>query len=98
MALRKLIDPRSVAIVGVSTRKATFQVGGRAVFDHLRLHGYPHPIHLVTREKTVIDGVETVTSLSDLRQVPDCVAISVPAEDVHATVEEALGLGIRAFV
>ncbi|MFG1193158.1 acetate--CoA ligase family protein [Xanthobacter flavus] len=98
MSLKKLIDPASIAIVGVSTKKATFQVGGRAIFDHLRLHGYGHRIDLVTREKAVIDGVETVTSLCELSHVPDCVVISVPADDVYATVEEALGLGVEAFV
>lgn len=98
MGLRKLIDPGSIAIVGVSTRKATFQVGGRAVFDHLRLHGYPHPIYLVTREKAVIDDQESVISVADLPEVPDCVLVSVPADDVYATVEEAIGRGVRAFV
>ncbi|MBB6307779.1 acetate--CoA ligase family protein [Xanthobacter tagetidis] len=98
MSLAKLIDPDTIAIVGVSTRKAAFQVGGRAIFDHLRLHGYDRRIDLVTREKAVIDGVETITSLSELSHVPDCVVVSVPADDVYATVEEALGLGVRAFM
>lgn len=98
MSLHKLLNPRSIAIVGVSTKKATFQVGGRAVFDHLRLHGFPHRIDIVTREPAVIDGVESVTDLGALGHVPDCVLVSVPADDVYGTVEQALGLGCRAFV
>lgn len=98
MSLQKLLNPRSIAIVGVSTKKATFQVGGRAVFDHLRLHGFPHRIDIITRELAVIDGVESVTDLGSLGHVPDCVLVSVPADDVYGTVEQALGLGCRAFV
>lgn len=98
MSLHKLLNPRSIAVVGVSTKKATFQVGGRAILDHLRLHGYPHRIDIVTREPVVIDGIASVTDLAALEHVPDCVVVSVPANDVYATVQQALGLGSRAFV
>lgn len=98
MSLHKLLYPQSIAVIGVSTKKATFQVGGRAVFDHLRLHGYPHRIDIVTREPTVIDGVASVADLAALDHVPDCVLVSVPADDVYGTVEGALKLGCRAFV
>lgn len=98
MTLHKLLNPQSIAIVGVSTKKATFQVGGRAVFDHLRLHGYPHTIDIVTREPAVIDGVASITDLGSLGYVPDCLLVSVPADDVYGTIERALDLGCRAFV
>ncbi|MCT8971371.1 acetate--CoA ligase family protein [Microbaculum marinisediminis] len=98
VSLDKLFNPRSIAIVGVSTKKAIFQVGGRAVFDHLRLHEYPGRIDLVTREPAVIDGVESVTDLAMLEHTPDCVLVSVPADDVFPVVEKALGLGCRSFV
>jgi acetate---CoA ligase (ADP-forming) len=98
VSIEKLLNPRSIAIVGVSTKKASFQVGGRAILDHLQLHGYPHPVDIVTREPVVINGVESVTDLSALKHVPDCVVVSVPADDVLGTVEQALGLGCRAFV
>ncbi|WP_333827191.1 acetate--CoA ligase family protein [Pararhodobacter sp.] len=98
MTLEKLLCPRSVAIVGVSTKKASFQVGGRAIFDHLHLHGYPGLVDIVTRAPVTIDGVESVTELAALGHVPDCVVVSVPADDVLVTVEGALGLGCRAFV
>jgi acyl-CoA synthetase (NDP forming) len=98
VSLHKLFNPRSIAIVGVSTKKATFQVGGRAVYDHLRLHGYPHRIDLVTREAVMVDGVASVTDLASLGHVPDCLLVSVPADDVYGTIERALDLGCRAFV
>ncbi|MAL75812.1 MAG: hypothetical protein CMM62_12650 [Rhodospirillaceae bacterium] len=98
VSLESLINPKSIAIVGVSSKKATFQVGGRAIFDHLRLHGYPHRIDLITREKTVIDGQETLTNLADLSDIPDCIVISVPAVEVYQTVEQGLSLGTRAFL
>ncbi|MDF1749618.1 MAG: acetate--CoA ligase family protein [Alphaproteobacteria bacterium] len=98
MSLESLINPKSIAIVGVSTKKATFQVGGRAIFDHLRLHGYPHRVDLITRERTTIDGQDTYSDLSDLPETPDCIVVSVPAVDVYQTVEQGLSLGTRAFL
>jgi acyl-CoA synthetase (NDP forming) len=98
VSLKQLLDPSSIAIAGVSGKAATFQVGGRAVLDHLRRHGYPHRIDIVTREPVTIDGLASVTRLADLPEVPDCLVVSVPADDIFDTVGEALRLGIRAFV
>jgi len=98
VSIEKLLNPQSIAIVGVSTKKATFQVGGRAIFDHLRKHGYPHRIDIITREPATIDGVESATNLDALTYSPDCILISVPATEVYATIEKGLALGSRAFV
>lgn len=98
VTIEKLLNPKSMALVGVSTKNATFQVGARAVFDHLRLHGYRGRIDIVTREPSTIDGIASVTDLSQLTHAPDCVLISVPAADVHSVVEKGLALGSRAFV
>lgn len=98
VSIEKLLNPQSIAIVGVSTKKATFQVGGRAIFDHLRKHGYPHRIDIVTRDPATIDGVESVTDLDALNHTPDCILISVPATEVYETIEKGLALGCRAYV
>lgn len=94
----KLLAPRAIALVGVSSKTAVFQVGARAVFDHLRLHGYTGHIDIVTREPVVLDGVSSVTDLSALEIVPDCILVSVPAEQVYDVVKRGLALGSRAFV
>lgn len=96
--LEKLLAPQSVALVGVSSKAAVFQVGARAAFDHLRLHGFPGHIDIVTRDPVEIDGIRSVTDPADLRTVPDCMVISVPAAKVEETMQAGLDLGCRAFV
>jgi len=98
MSLTQLLSPKSVTIVGVSSKTATFQVGGRAVFEHLVKHGYPGRIDLITRTPFTLHDVTSVTALSELDRPPECLVLSVPADQVVALVQEALGMGVRAFV
>ncbi|UOA17192.1 acetate--CoA ligase family protein [Sulfitobacter dubius] len=98
MSLAKLLSPKSVAIVGVSSKAATFQVGGRAVFEHLVKHGYQGRIDLITRAPIALHGVASIGSLAELSNPPDCLVLSVPAAQVVALIEEALTMGVRAFV
>ncbi|MWD26043.1 hypothetical protein E0K89_000925 [Aquicoccus sp. SCR17] len=96
--LDNLLAPKTVALVGVSSKSGVFQVGARAVFQHLLRHGYQDHIDIVTREPVVLEGVKSHTDIADLETVPDCMLISVPAAQVLDSVEKGLDLGCRAFV
>lgn len=98
MSLNKLLSPKSVAIVGVSSKAATFQVGGRAVFEHLVKHGFSGCIYLITRAPMTLHGIASVGGLAELAAPPECLVLSVPAAQVVPLVEEALDMGVRAFV
>lgn len=98
MSITQLFSPASVAIVGVSGKDATFQVGGRAVLEHLVRHGFKGRIDMITRAPITLHGITSVTSLADLSTVPECVVLSIPAAQVPDTVQQALDLGVRAFV
>ena len=98
MSITQLFSPASVAIVGVSGKDATFQVGGRAVLEHLVRHGFKGRIDMVTRAPITLHGLTSVTSLADLPAAPDCMVLSIPAAQVPDTVQQALDMGVRAFV
>lgn len=98
MSITQLFSPASVAIVGVSGKDATFQVGGRAVLEHLVGHGFKGRIDMVTRAPITLHGITSVTSLADLPAAPECVVLSIPAAQVPDTVQQALNMGVRAFV
>ena len=77
MSLQALFSPRSVAVIGISLRDSSFQVGGRAVVEHLRRHGYPGSLHPVTRNGQAITNFATVARIADLPLIPDCLVVAV---------------------
>ncbi|MEU9229982.1 acetate--CoA ligase family protein [Streptomyces massasporeus] len=88
-------DPASVAVVGASSNPAKWghwlARGALAGRDR-------RSVHLVTRGGGDILGTPTAPTLAALPEVPDLVAVCVPAEHVAPVIEEALGLGVRGFL
>ncbi|MGI5350298.1 acetate--CoA ligase family protein [Streptomyces sp. CA-250714] len=88
-------DPASVAVVGASADPAKwgYWLARGALAGRER-----RSVHLVTRRAEEILGRPTVASLADLPEVPELVAVCVPAAQVGLVVDEALALGVRAFL
>ena len=80
-ALRPLIRPRSVAIVGVSPEPGSL---GNNVLTNLTRIGYGGDIHLVSRNNREIGGRACVASIDEL---PDGVDVAVLAVPQKATVD-----------
>ena len=93
--LTPLFDPRSIAVVGASADATKWggDIAARLVRNEKR-----RDIYLVNRKGGVICGRRAYRSLSELPSAPDMVMLAVPAAAFEATLEEALGLGTRAFV
>ena len=53
--LHSLFAPAAVAIAGISSRAGTFRIGGRAVLDHLRRHGFDGDIALSSTSRLAGD-------------------------------------------
>jgi len=83
--LDRLLNPRSIAIVGASPRPGSF--GERMLAN---LAEYDGRIHLVNAKYAELDGRRCYPSLEALPESPDCVAITVPREAAEAVVEEAV--------
>lgn len=88
-------DPASVAVVGASNDRAKWgcwlAAGALAGARRRR-------VGLVNRRGDVVCGHPAATSLSALAEVPELVALCVPAAQVPDVVEEGLALGVRGFL
>ena len=93
--LRPLFDPRSVAVVGASAD--TSKWGGDVAARLLR-RGDGRPVYLVNRRGGEMHGRSAYTSLGELPETPELVVLATPASTFEAVVDEALGLGVRAFI
>lgn len=93
--LDRLLAPRSIALVGASSRPGSL---GAAVLKNLHDGGFSGPLHLVNPRYTTIDRYPCVARLSDIIGVPDLAVIASPRESVTALVEEAATIGIGAVV
>src|SRR3954447_7631843 len=93
LSLDKLINPRSVAIVGVSERPEAI---GTRVLNNLRRIGFPGPIYPVNPRHTSLHGLACYPSLSALPEKVDAAFLAVPSASGPDLVEEAGGGGLRA--
>ena len=93
--LDKLFSPRSIAVVGASTREHSV---GRAILRNLRDGGFAGDIHVVNPRYPEIDGIPTVATLADLPTPPDLAVIAAPASAVPDVVRNAAERGVGAAV
>jgi acetyltransferase len=93
--LERLFDPRSVALVGASTRQTSV---GRAVLNNLRLAGFAGRIHLVNPAHDEIEGIRSVKSIADLPEAPDVAIISAPPHQVPSIIAAAGDKGIPTAI
>jgi acyl-CoA synthetase (NDP forming) len=89
-ALARLLDPHSIAIVGLSSDERKH--GGR-VLGHLRRLGYPGEIWGVNPGLPDVDGVAIYPSVRDLPGPPDLVVAAVPAPAAVDVVAQSAGVG-----
>ena len=78
-AVARLLTPHSVAIVGAAPEPGS--IGGN-VLANLERSGYAGDIHLVSRNRTEINGRRCVRSIDDLPLGVDAVVLVVPAAAV----------------
>ncbi|HEY7229378.1 MAG TPA: bifunctional acetate--CoA ligase family protein/GNAT family N-acetyltransferase [Pseudolabrys sp.] len=93
--LDRLFSPRSVALIGGSTRK--YSVGG-AVLRNLRQAGFGGAIGLVNPHHTTIEGITAVKSIDDLAVCPDLAIIATPPPIVPELIAGLGSAGCAAAV
>lgn len=92
--LRRLLAPRSVAVVGVSANAASF---GTKTLDNL-VRYFDGPIYPVSPKYEELLGRRCYPSVSALPEAPDCVVIAVPRDAVEACVRECAEAGVGGAV
>ena len=91
--LRRLINPASVAIVGVSETKGSF--GQRTLVNMAR---YTGRLYQINPKYAELHGKECYQNLRTLPEVPDCVVVAVSREYVPGIVETCGQLGVGGVV
>jgi acetate---CoA ligase (ADP-forming) len=94
-ALAAFRDPASVAVVGASADPAKW---GSWLARGALTGRDRRAVYLVNQRGAVIDGVASARRLRDLPEAPELVVLCVPAVSAGAVVDEALDLGVGAFL
>src|SRR5215216_3634988 len=94
-ALKLFFEPRAVAVIGASRRRAT--IGGE-IFHNLLSFGFKKPVYPVNPSATVIGGVSCYPSIETVPGVVDLAVVVVPAEKVVDVTIACARKGVKAFV
>ncbi len=94
-AMRALMAPGSVAIVGATERT---DASSSYVMRNLMRFGYQGKILPVHPKAETVFGHKVAPRLSALDDAPDVVVIGIAADRVIAALEEAASLGVKAAV
>ena len=96
-SLRTLLRPRSVAVVGVSRRRATL---GRAILHNIVTGGFTGPVYAVNprAQAMEMEGVPCVASVDELPGPVDLAVIAVPPPVVPEVAEQCGRHGVRALI
>ncbi|MHA2296716.1 MAG: acetate--CoA ligase family protein [Candidatus Hodarchaeales archaeon] len=86
--IRHLFEPRSVAVIGVSTRKLNI---GAQIVKNIKDYGYKGKIYPVNPKGGDLFGLPIYKSMADIDDDVDLVAVAVPAKYVFDTVKNCTG-------
>jgi len=93
--LNTLFNPKSIAVVGASTKPHTV---GYDLVQNLISNKFNGPIYLVNQKAPEVLGHKAYPSLKELPEPVELIAVAVPAATVLDVVEEARGIGVKAMV
>ncbi len=93
--LARLLDPRSVAVIGASDNPA--RIGGRPL--HYLLNGrFEGDVHAVNANRSTVQGVRAYPSILEVPGEVDAVIVAVPAQAVVQTITDCAEKGVGAAV
>ncbi len=93
--LRPLFFPKSVAVVGASSRPSSL---AGAVLRNLVAGRFPGTVQVVHPKESEVHGVRAVAGLEDLDPAPEMAVIGVAPDKAEAAILHLLERGTRAFV
>lgn len=83
-AVARFLNPRSVAIIGISTRAGS---AGQIILQCLKVNDFKGDIHLVGRTDELIDGRPVLKSANELPEGVDLAVFTLPAAAVREGIE-----------
>ncbi|MGA7979693.1 MAG: CoA-binding protein, partial [Chromatiaceae bacterium] len=93
--LKRLFAPRSVALIGASTREHSV---GAVVAANLLKSGFRGPVWPVNPKHKEIAGTRTFRDVADLPETPDLAVICTPPDVVPGIIDHLGARGTRAAV
>ncbi|MBL6600293.1 MAG: CoA-binding protein, partial [Alphaproteobacteria bacterium] len=93
--LSKLLDPKSVAVIGASDNPT--RIGGRPL-DYLLNGSFEGPVYPVNANRDTVQGAKAYKSILDVPGPVDAVVVAVPANVVVQTIEDCAAKGVGAAV
>jgi acetyltransferase len=93
--LRKIFEPRSIAIIGATDREGTV---GRAVLVNLSKGTYSGKIYAVNPKYDTLLGIQTYPSVGAIAQPIDLAVIVTPAATVPGVMKECVAAGVLAAI
>ena len=94
-AVRAVLEPRSVAVIGASRRRGT--VGGEVLHNLLSAE-FSGPVYAVNPQADVVQSLPAYHSVRDIPGGVELAVIVVPAEEVVAAARDCAAVGVRALV
>ncbi len=90
-----LFFPRSIAVVGASTRQGAI---GNTLFRNLLHTGYGGALYPINPRAQVVNSVKAYPSVKDVPEQIDLAFIVVPSQHVLQAVSECAEVGVRGLV
>ncbi len=94
-SMERLLNPRSVAVIGASRRAGT--VGHKLLAD-LLAGDFTGSVHVVHPKADAVLGVKAVRRLDEIEEPLDLALVAVPAEGVLDVVRDCAVAGVRGLV
>jgi len=94
-ALRTVLDPKSVAIVGASENPD--KLGGRPLL-YLSRFGYKGRVYPINPKRPETQGYKAYPSLTDLPEAPEVAIVVVPGDAAVEAVEQCAQLGVKVAI
>ena len=94
-AVRNVLEPRSVAVIGASRRRGT--VGGEILHNLLSAE-FNGPVYAVNPQAQVVQSLPAHRSVMDIPGGVELAVIVVPADGVIEAARECASAGVRALV
>ncbi len=94
-AVRGVLEPRSIAVIGASRRRAT--VGG-AILHNLLAAEFNGPIYAVNDRSDVVQSLPAYRAIGEVPGPVDLAVVVVPAHAVVGVTRECAAAGVRAVL
>lgn len=94
-SIRRLLRPRSVAVVGAGTRRGGI---GREILRNILTGGFPGDVYPVHPSASAIEGRRAFKSVADIPGDIDLAVLAVPPESVTRVVEECSAKSVSDLV